>query len=146
MKKLIFTLSLSILSFTALGAVNCRSVQLLGNAGSQYILNEVNKEFGNKTYKINRRKKLHIKEATSISFNGCSAKMKVNVAVKRKIRRDAHGYIILKATVDYFDGRKICLTKSKVLKVKLSNTLRLGEATYKLVANKTLPNNTCFNL
>jgi len=144
MKSLLLLLALTLSSTSY--AINCRSVEILGNAGSAYILNEVNQEIAGFTQKLTKRKTLVIKRADSVSFNGCNAEMKILVSVKRKIRRNADGYILLTATVNEFNGRKVCLSNAKVKRVRLSHTATLGEAVYKLVANKALPNQTCFNL
>ncbi len=145
MKLLIALMSLTFSSL-AFSSVNCRSIELLGNAGSSIILNEVNQEMAGYTQKLTKRKTLVIKRAESLSFSGCDMRMKVLVAVKRKIRRDAHGSVILKAKVSSFDGRKVCLSNTRVAKINLSNTLNIGEAVFKFVANKFLPNQTCFNI
>jgi len=145
MKTLLLLLSLTFSSLT-FASVNCRSVELLGNAGSNYILNEINQEMAGYTQKLTKRKTLLIKKADTLSFKGCNVRMKVLVAVKRKIRRDAHGHVIMNARVSSFNGRKVCLSDARVSKVELSHTANIGEAVLKFVANKFLPNQTCFNI
>lgn len=95
------------------------------------------------SYKISDRKRLVVNGVESLSGTNCSIRAKLDVTLKRKIRRDAHGSVTVKGTLAVRNG-KICVANTSVADVDLSNTLNLGEAVYKLVANKAIPNNLCF--
>ena len=127
-------------------SAKCRLVETIGNAQKMEILNQINAVVIDTKYEISPRKTLLIKNVKSINFKGCKAIVDVEVKLKRKIRRDAKGTIRITAVVDRYTGNQVCLIKSKVDKVRLSNTLRIGEGFYKWIANKVLPNNVCYDL
>jgi len=127
-------------------STKCRLVESLGNNQRIKILNQINASVVGAEYKISKRKKLIIKKVKSIHFKGCKAIVVADVKLKRKIRRDANGVIRITAVVDACTRREVCLKNSKIDKVRLSNTLRIGEAMYKWIANKVLPNNVCYAL
>jgi len=62
--------------------------------------------------------------------------------------RDAHGRIVVKGTYKIIldDPIQVCLSNPSVTKLKLSNTLGLGEAFYRKFAGGALPKNTCFDI
>ncbi len=93
--------------------------------------------------KISDRKRLVVNGVVSVTGTNCNLRAKVNVTLKRKIRRDAHGSVIVKGTLAV-KGGKMCITNTSVADVDLSNTLNIGEGVYKIVANKVMPNNFCF--
>ncbi|MDJ0733936.1 MAG: hypothetical protein QNJ47_07605 [Nostocaceae cyanobacterium] len=129
-------------------AINCSAVESFGNALKSQILTEINNEIAGESYKINRRKTLKIHGVEDISFNGCRIKAKTKVTLKRKIRRDAHGNIKIRADITSFDlaGKRLCYKNAKVTDVSLSRTLGIGERVYRWAANKALPNGKCLNL
>lgn len=134
------------LTLNAQGRLNCRVVESVGNANSIKILNQINSEIEGTVYKISPRKKLILKKVRKVHFDGCKIIVDVEAKLKRKIRRDAKGTIRISAIIDSFNRDRVCVKKAKVDKIKLSNTLRIGEKFYKWVANKVLPNNHCFNI
>ncbi|AFY56854.1 hypothetical protein Riv7116_4433 [Rivularia sp. PCC 7116] len=129
-------------------AINCRGVESFGNRFQSQILSEMNKGVAGKSYKINRRKRLIIRRVETVSFDGCRIKAKTKVTLKRKIRRDAHGNVKIRADITSFNlaSKRLCYRNAKVTDVNLSRTLRIGERVYKWVANKALPNGKCINL
>jgi len=145
---LILTILISSMSLTvsAQSRLNCRVVESVGNANSVKILNQINSEIEGVVYKISPRKKLILKKVKRVYFDGCKIIVDVEAKLKRKIRRDANGTIRISAIIDSFNRDQVCVKKAKVDKIKLSNTLRIGEKFYKWVANKVLPNNHCFNI
>ena len=148
MKKLVILSVLSVIFFaqTAFGQVNCNTVDVLGNAAASFITDQINDEIGGTTTRINSRKSLKIHYAHNLSFDGCKLKMKLRVKLKRKVRRDAVGNIRMSARVSSFSRTRVCVRNAKVEGVNLSHTTSLGEAVYRMVANQSLPNNTCYDL
>jgi hypothetical protein len=151
-KKNIFTIlllsaaSLLFANGATAQALDCGSVEEFGNNFSNIILNQVNNRVAGTSKRINRRKTLRINRVESLSFSGCTVYTKANVTLKRKIRRDAHGHVRMKATVSSFNGNRVCLRSPRVTSVSLSRTLKIGEAVYRWVANKILPQSICFNI
>ncbi|MGB5770337.1 MAG: hypothetical protein WBM32_10775 [Crocosphaera sp.] len=47
-------------------------------------------------------------------------------------------------SLDFEEG-KLCYKNQRVTKFNLSNTLRYGEASYRWIAQKTFPDQGCFN-
>ena len=122
---------------------NCNALESL----QSLILRKVNSNIAGQSYRINRRKRLLIHHLKDISFKGCSMNLEMDVTLKRKIRRDAHGTVKMRADITYFSffGRQLCYHNAKVTDVNLSRTLGIGEAAYKWVANKALPNGQCLS-
>ena len=141
-------LSLLVNSKTHGQTPDCRSIEVFGNAQREIILRQINDSISGQEYRISKRKTLIIKNARSISFSGCEATLEVEVKLKRKIRRDANGIITVKGTVSEanFTGRRVCISNARIDKLKLSKTLRIGEALYKRVANRVFPSDRCFDL
>ena len=127
-------------------ALSCQQIQTLGNALSSHIEREINQEVAGFTQRINRRKTLVVHNVHSTSFTGCDLQTKLRVTLQRKIRRNAHGNVTLKARVASFNGNRVCLSNVRVTNVDLSRTLGIGEWFYRQAANKAIPNNQCFNL
>lgn len=129
-------------------SLNCAQVQNLGTRYNDQLLNAVNGKVAGKTHRINRRKKLRINRVDAVQFNGCRMNVRANVTLKRKIRRDAHGTVKMRARVSSLDlaQRKICYDSARVTDVNLSRTLGIGERVYKWVANIVLPNRGCYTL
>lgn len=139
----VITLLLSKVSFAQL---SCDDVEFLGNAASSYITDQINDRIEDQRIKINKRKTLVFKYAYNLNVNQCKVKMKIRVKLKRKIRRDATGFVKLSAKVKSFNNGVICLHKTKIESINLSHTGILGEAVYKAVANKAIPNGTCIEI
>lgn len=146
MKKLVFMMTTLFLANIAQAQINCNLVELFGNLGQSYIEDQINDRMMGKSIRINKRKTLKLRYAHSLSFTGCKMRLKAKVKLKRKIRKDAIGNITFTANVRSFSREQICLGKTKVVKIALSNTGGLGESFYKLIANKAIPDNSCFEL
>jgi len=129
------------------GGVSCRLVGSLGRGMADEIVEELNREVAGEVHRINRRKSLRINRVLDVAFNGCEARVRADVTLKRKIRRNAHGPITMAARIVHLDLREqvLCLDKARVSSVKLSRTTRLGEAMYRWVANKVMPSRRCFS-
>jgi hypothetical protein len=135
-------------TYLSSAAIDCNAVESLGNNFQSQILSEINKGVAGKSYKINRRKTLIIHRVETVSFDGCRIQAKTKVTLKRKVRRDAHGNVKIRADITSFNlaSKRLCYGNAKVTDVNLSRTLRIGEAVYKWVANKVLPNGKCINI
>ncbi len=139
------------LSTSAMAQINCTFVESYGNADNASILEQVNNQVAGAVYDVGRTKlkKLEIKRAKRISFDGCKVTVELDVKLKRKVRRDARGTIIVSGTVyraQFYGDKHILVKNASVDKVRLSRTLRIGEKFYKWVADKTFPNKQRFNL
>lgn len=131
--------------------INCTFVESYGRADNASILEQVNNQVAGAVYDVGRTnlKKLEIKRARSISFDGCRVTAVLEVKLKRKVRRDAKGTIKVSGTVYYaqfYGDKHIKVKNASVDKVSLGRTLRIGEKFYKWVADKTFPNKQRFNL
>ena len=142
----------SILFITLLASFNlkaatpdCRVVEVIGNGGANLITEKINDQVRGVRKKISRRKTLILKDVRELNFQGCQLTLKLQATLKRKIRRNAHGTITVKANVKSFARDQVCLNKIRVSKVSFSRTLNIGEAAYKWAANRALPNNSCYN-
>lgn len=126
--------------------LNCSAVESLGTELKPVILSRINEEVSGANHRINRRKTLVINRVQDVSFQGCKIILKLDVVLKRKIRRDAAGVVELQGEISSFDlqKRKLCYKNAKVSNVNLSRTLSIGEGFYRWVANLVLPNNGCF--
>ena len=143
--NLIITVLFGLLVGFSLNAQKCRLIEGAGNAMKASILAEMNRTTMGASYKVNKRKTMVINKIESIHFEGCKVIAKANVTLKRKIRRNARGTVIIKADVDKYTKTRICLKNQKLDKIKLGSTLRVGEGFYKWIANKVIPNNVCYN-
>lgn len=147
-KKLFFTFVLTNLLALAnsYAALDCSVVEQFGNLAASYVDDQISDQVVGMKQKLSKRKTLHIRDVQNVRFDGCTIKMKLKVKLARKIRKDAFGKIGVKATVKSFSRSRVCLKNAKVTSVNLSHTTGLGEAIYKMVANKVIPNNKCFRL
>lgn len=117
-------------------------------------ISQLNLIAAGKSYKINRRKTLHIKRITGIQNlqnRGayCRITAKVDVKLRRKVRRNAHGYIKVRGDlkVEIRSGKLVaCIINNKLTQVKLSHTLKIGERFYRRIANKAIPKSKCIVL
>ena len=133
---------------SAIAQVDCESVQSLGNSFQSQIIEQLNARVSGESYKISRRKKLRINYIEEVTFSGCQMTTRINVTLRRKIRRNAHGTVSIRANISSLNlaERSFCYDNARVIDVNLSRTLNIGEAVYRWVANKALPNSNCFNL
>lgn len=130
----------------------CTIVQGFGRAQNAVIKAEIDRLYAGFSYHVNKRKSVVIDHVESVTFNGCDMRIKLAGAVKRKIRRDAAGSFYVDAVMKNArldlpnrSGRG-CVKDARIDKVRLSNTLRLGEAFYRKVANRFVEHNVCFDM
>ncbi|WOD43521.1 hypothetical protein [Hwangdonia lutea] len=126
--------------------INCTLVESYGNASKAEIIQDINNIVAGQVWDVGATnlKKLEIKEVKNISFKGCRVTLELKVKLKRKVRRNAKGTIIVSGTVydaQFYGNKHIKIKNASVDKVRLSKTLRLGERFYKWVANKVFPSN-----
>lgn len=119
-------------------ALECNGFTLNDNFAAGLLDNIV----AGKTVKLTKRKKLVIRGVDWVSGTNCNITTKLDVKLKRKIRRDATGSIKIGGQL-YMNGGDFCIKNAKVKSINLSHTTGLGERIYKWVANKVIPNNTC---
>ena len=134
-------------SSSAEAQVNCGSVELLGNSLRTQIIEQINDQVAGESHRINRRKTLRINRIEDITFDGCQMSVRGNVTLQRRIRRDAHGTVDLQANITSLNlpEQAFCYGDARVADVSLSRTLNIGEAVYRWVANKALPDSQCFD-
>lgn len=135
-------------STSAVAQVNCESIESFGNDFQPIILQELNNYAAGRSETISRRKTLRINRVEDVSFSGCEVMGRVDVTLQRKIRRNAHGTLNMRANVTSlnFIEQSFCLDDITVTSVNLSRTLNIGESIYRRIANKHIPNGTCFSL
>ena len=126
-------------SVTSASALDCEGISIPDELAVELL----NSQVAGSSHRINKRKTLVVNKVDSVTGTSCNIRSQVGVTLKRKIRRDASGHVILKGTLR-LDGGKICIANTSVADVDVSNTLNIGEAVYKWVANKVLPNELCF--
>ena len=134
--------------------VFCAIVQGVGNdpARNAQILVDINRDYAGMTERISRRKSFTLTRATELTFTGCKMRIRFDAEMRRKIRRDASGTVDVVATMRNLrfnaatrTGRA-CVKDAAVDDVTLSNTLRIGEFSYKTIANRVMEKPTCFDL
>ena len=156
MKKLLLAalMTSTIVPMSAFGnvkpasALDCNAIESLGTTLNAALRDQANGRIAGSSYRINRRKTLKIHNLDALDFSGCRVNMTTNVTLKRKIRRDAHGHVKMRADITSVDipASKICYDNARVTDVSLSRTLGIGERIYQWVANKALPNGGCFDV
>ena len=125
----------------------CNQLEVFFNAFRPQILEQINTEVSGASHRISRRKRLIIHRVDSIRLEGCRMTAVVNVTLKRKVRRDAHGTVTVRANISANPAaRQVCYRNPHVADVSLSRTLGIGERFYAWVANKVLPAGDCINL
>ena len=131
----------------AQSGLDCNAVETLGTALSASIVDGIDDRTAGESYRINRRKTLVINSTRSVSFQDCNISVVLDVTLKRKIRRDAHGTITLNGNISSFSlpRREVCYSDLNVSDVSLSRTLRIGESVYRWAANKALPDSGCLS-
>ncbi|MFZ9001399.1 MAG: hypothetical protein ACO20H_08845 [Bacteriovoracaceae bacterium] len=125
--------------------INCMAVQTLGNASREYLIEEVNQEVEQTSYRISRKLYFKIKNIQNLNFYGCKIKIDLNFYLK-KPSRTLNGVAQVIAKVDEFNGRKVCFKNPKVSTMDIINRGRLLESFYKFIANIVLPPKTCFHI
>lgn len=125
---------------------SCRGVETLGRALTPQILSEMNRQLPYEE-RLTKRKSAALHRVDTLDFQGCVLMMKAGVTVKRKLRRDARGHVWVKARIrDYsLPERRVCLDQIKIDKIRVSHTLKIGEAFYRNAANKRMPKAFCAN-
>lgn len=127
---------------------DCATIGTFGTLFANAFLHDMESDIAGRSYRINRRKTLVIHGVDTVTFAGCRVDATLDVTLRRRIRRDAHGTMKVHATVtsvdlQHRDGVEICIADPRLDRVRLSNTLRLGEAVYRWVANIALPDRYC---
>lgn len=134
---------------TASAQLNCDVVERLGESLAPAIIAEVNAaDPAERTQRISRRKTLTIDLLDSITFSGCTATIRANLTMKRKIRRDASGSVVLRAEITSFNlpRREVCFKDPKVQSLNLSKTTKLGEKVYGWIGKLALRRHSCFSV
>lgn len=131
--------------------LNCRVVELAGNASRDTIVANINTTVAGQERRINRRKTLVIHEVDDIRFTGCDVLIDANVTLERKIRRDARGSAQVAGRVVSIsrERQRLCFDREpRVVRLDVSNTGIIGESMYRWVANMVQPVDRCvpFNL
>ena len=132
----------------------CEIVQGVGNdpVRNAQILADINRDYAGMTERISRRKSFILNRATQLTFTGCKMRIRFDAEMRRKIRRDASGTVDVVATMKNlrFNAAtrvgRACVKDAEVDDVTLSNTLRIGEFSYKTIANRVMEKPTCFDL
>ncbi|MEL6979138.1 MAG: hypothetical protein AAGM38_10710 [Pseudomonadota bacterium] len=129
---------------SASAQVNCRLVQGIGRAVEFDILQQANNALPYEE-RLSKRKRLRVNGVDQVNFSGCQVSLRANVHLKRKIRRDAHGHIWMVGQVTDLNigDRRVCISNIRLNRVKLSRTMRVGEAIYRKVANNRIPRRIC---
>ncbi|MEM9169095.1 MAG: hypothetical protein AAGC56_05530 [Pseudomonadota bacterium] len=99
------------------------------------------------SHRLNRRKRLTMQSVRNVEVDGCRVSLRADVRLRRKVRRNANGYANLSGRIDSINlaDRRACLSRLNVGRVRVSNTTRIGERAYQIVANKAIPNTLCFS-
>lgn len=139
------------IAVTGSAQINCTFVENYGNAKKASVLEQVNNEVAGAVYDVGATnlKKLKIKRAKNIFFDGCKVTVELEVELERKVRRDAEGTIFVSGTVyeaKLYGDKHIKIKNASVDKVRLGRTLRIGEAFYKWVADRTFPSKQTFRI
>lgn len=123
---------------------DCAQVNRLGPTFAPQVQERLNAELSGSDFGISRRKTLRINSVPSVRVGNCRIIMNLGVTLLRKFRRDANGTVRLSSTVRSISETSACLSQITVDDVNVSNTLKIGEKVYRLVANRVIPNNRCF--
>lgn len=131
--------------------LNCRFVELAGNASRDTILASINASVAGQERRISPRKTLVIHEVDDIRFSGCDVLIDANVTMERKIRRYASGNARVAGRVASIsrERQRLCFEDNpRVVRLDVSNTGIIGESMYRWVANMVQPVDRCvpFNL
>lgn len=151
--RLLMLVSLSVLAgmwpaSSQASAALCRVI----NDNSREIINVLNRNVEGEVMKLTKRKKLLIKKVNRIvnaksKGRFCQINVDADVVLKRKVRKNAKGTVRVRGDIEISTrgGRlQACVNNSKVTKLKLSHTRKLGEKIYKKVGNKMMPKQMCF--
>jgi hypothetical protein len=134
------------LSLVIIGVVTAGSVALTSlesqaitcndfSVDDELVLVVLNAELAGYEHEINKRKTLVINDFEWVTGDECEVIMLVDVTMKRKLRKDAHGTMILEGTLDT-SGGQICLVDIQLTEFSLSHTLQVGEWFYEKLAGK----------
>ncbi len=128
--------------FTSKDQQDCAVFDALVRPNLSLVRDMINEELPY-SKKINRRKTLVTHRATSVETRGCDAWITVDATMRRKIRRNASGRLILRAQLHSVSYNYICLRDPEVKQVHLSNLGMIGEGFYKRRGNRGLPDEMC---
>jgi hypothetical protein len=139
---------LTISQYSLANSSLCRTLQ----SNKTTVINQINSSMAGSTWKVTKRKKLRLVRAETLTRTRsrgryCRIRVKVRVKLLRKIRRDATGIATVRGDVILATRAgqlRACVHDSKVVKLDLGRTLRVGEAMYRWIAKKTLPRQMCF--
>ena len=126
------------------GIANCKDVETLGNLLKPILLPIINNELAGEEFEVSKRKTVLIKGISKIEFDGCIMKIRLELILKRKIRKDAEGYVDFKIKITEATNHRLCLDGLKITKINLSHLTRLGERIIQAFLNKKLPDGKCF--
>jgi uncharacterized protein YjhX (UPF0386 family) len=148
---LILILLLTLLAANGVRADECSETERVGARLHDLLLNEIRRYAEGAEVDLTKRKTLHIISVDALSFDGCKAIIDATVELDRKIRRDGKGVARIVAPTrlpDLFAAaatRRICFRNDpKLARLHLSNTTRVAESFYKMVANRIVPIDRCY--
>jgi hypothetical protein len=101
----------------------------------ELVLIIVNAELSGYEHEISKNKTLVLNSFESVTGDECEVVIEANVTMKRKLRKDAHGTMILEGTLDT-SGGQLCSVDTHVTDFSLSHTLGPGEWFYEKLAGK----------
>lgn len=144
----LFTLALTLLfaSQEIQAQVDCCNVHCVANQNIGVIQTLLNNQVAGAEFRINRRKQVRINGIQSITVSGCEVSLRIDVTLRRRIRRNARGVIVVSTRITAFDGTSLCLADPELDRVNLSRTLRIGERFYQWIANIVIPETICVNV
>ena len=140
-----FVLSASPMRSAHAEPLTCEEVRSAVDTRGELIRLKIDEEVAGFEHRFNRRKTLvvHWIESVSNGDDACEIQVVANVTLKRKWRRDAHGTVTVRAyvEVDAVEPRTfdVVFHNPYISDVSLSNTLDIGEAFYRWIANMIVP-------
>jgi hypothetical protein len=133
-----FVLTAALFTAHTASAVECGGIVVPDSVA----LALINSQAAGYRQELSDRKTLVVRSVRAVSGTNCKIGAEVNVTLERRIRRDASGVISVRGDLNLNNG-KLCISNAQVIGVSLSNTLGVGEAIYRRVANRVLPTNLC---
>lgn len=142
----VLVITFLLIACSSVYAIDCGYIETQGNTLQNQIKADLNREIGDRSYRIDGMQKLYIKKVKSVKFKGCDIEVWIGLKIKRQIFGDASGKLLLEGTVYDFDPDKICLEKIKVTKLDLSNSSSTSRRMYRSLLNEVLKDKQCFVL
>lgn len=134
----------SLAAVPAVAQVDCRVAEAIAAHYMPEVRARVERAIVGHEERISRRKTLRIDGINHLGVRGCELTLGLNAHLKRKIRRDADGWITLKAHVHSVSRDQVCVRNVRVTSVEFERTMNTGERWYRRAANRALPNDQCF--